>query len=607
MESLDKLKQVPIEEVLTKMWIKFNTRKYLYDDWKFSDSYIYSIKDNIVSNFNLSKEWRPHGNPLNFYIWATWATVPEAIEWFTTNFNIHIEKEEWKPIEAVYKVQDEDRLASYLFLRWINLKLLPKDTVTLTKARTYWKDAPEWETHCLSIQMKDIKWTTTWYQYRSLLKKWFFTNWNDWMFYNFTKDLKRDYIILVEWASDYLTLRQWTEQVIWFKSANAKPSEEVVAFLNKFNKIYLLFDNDSAWKKCKEEFKAEIDSDIYEIDPDQDVNELWKQLWESLLESILDWADRTKEKIFALIWFDEWLDRWYKELLERTEASVMSYWFEKFDRNLWYLLPGQLIVVWWVTWVGKSTLVNQIWNNVARQWFWVARMSLEDRLEENRINDIYYQLVSIRTKAKDNYPNHSKFEANLFNDEEYPWINVDIQTAVRNLKNFNKGIIDLAHKQMVGIKELENLFKDVVINKWVKLVIIDHLHYVKFEQNQRHDLAIEEFMHQLNDLLRKYKVSCILVSHYKKLDKDDEPDNNSFKDWAAIAQVANKVIHIDKDRTEVTENIPEGEWRSIRYIITKNRWKSWLWIINWIFNNWRIILGESTLSKQRRIQKKTWW
>jgi hypothetical protein len=57
-------------------------------------------------------------------------------------------------------------------------------------------------------------------------------------------------------------------------------------------------------------------------------------------------------------------------------------------------------------------------------------------------------------------------------------------------------------------------------------------------------------MHQLNDLIRKYKVSCLLVSHYRKLGKDDEPDNDSFKDGAAIAQVANKVIHIDRDRSD---------------------------------------------------------
>lgn len=604
--ELEKIKALPIEEVLNKLWIKYNRSKMLYDihKWKYSDSYIYSIKENIVTNFNQSCEYRPHGNPLNFFIQYTGKTIPEAIEWFAKEFNLQIEKQK-KPIEEVIEYTDEDRLSSYLYLRWINNKALPEWLVTLTKSRTFGKDSPQWETYCLSILMRDVKWSKTGYQYRSLIWKGFHTNGSDGLFWSFTKDLKKDYIFLVEWASDFLTLRQYTEQVVGMKSANAKPDEDTIAFLNKFSKIYLLFDNDAAGKKCKEDFRESIESDIYEIEEEEDINELGKQLWDWLVDAIIAWSVQTKERTFALIDYSEWLDKWYKELDERTEASVMSRWFEKFDNHMWYILPWQLTVIWWVTWVGKSTIVNQIANNVARQWFKVARYSLEDRLEENRINDIYYEVNNIRTKRKESMPTHSKFEAKLFNEDDYPWILLDIQTAIKNLKNYNKGIIDLAHKKMVDIHELENLFKDVVMNKWVSLVMIDHLHYVKFEKNERHDLAIENFMHQLNDLLRKFNVACILVSHYRKLQKDEEPDNNSFKDGAAIAQVANKVIHITKDVDEINDEA--WEWKSVKYIVTKNRGKSWLWVIFGRFYNGRIIMWESSLSKTRRERKRLWF
>ncbi|MBT4080080.1 MAG: hypothetical protein HOE82_05650 [Gammaproteobacteria bacterium] len=52
----------------------------------------------------------------------------------------------------------------------------------------------------------------------------------------------------------------------------------MVAFINKFSKIYLLFDNDAAGKKCKEVFKESIEADIYEIEEEEDMNELGKQL-----------------------------------------------------------------------------------------------------------------------------------------------------------------------------------------------------------------------------------------------------------------------------------------------------------------------------------------
>lgn len=609
MEAVDKIKKIDIKQVLDAMWIKTNTRKWLWDfnENKFSDSYAYCIKDNIVTNFNKAKEWRPDWNPLNFYVQHTWSSVKEAIEWFDKSFWMHIEKIEYKKIEEVHQLTDDDRLSSYLFLRGINIKKLPKNTVSLVRAKTYWKHAPSWEGPCLSIPMKFIDGKLSWYQYRSLIAKWFYTNGNDALFYSFDKYLTWDYIILVEWATDYLTIRQYTQQVMWFKSASATPNEETIAFINKFDKIYLLLDNDPAGKKCKEWFREAIDANVYELESEKDPNELHKEQGSSILEYIFQSAHQTKEKIFALINYEEWLMRWYKELTDRVKESVMSWGFEKFDHHMGYLLPWQLVVVWGVTWVGKTTIVNQIANNVARQWFVVARYWLEDRLEETRINDIYYEVNRIRTKQNDKMPSHAVFEANLFTDMDFPWIAVDVETAVKNLKNYNKNIIDLAHKQMAGIKELENLFKDVVMNKWASLVVIDHLHYVKFEKNERHDLAIESFMHQLNDLLRKYKVTCILVSHYRKLQKDEEPDNNAFKDWAAIAQVANKVIHIDNDKTEVAENIPEWEWKAVRYIITKNRWKSWLWIIFWRFHNGRIIMWESTLSKERRNAKRLWY
>lgn len=631
MSVFDRIKsEVQISSLLDALWIKYNSKKWIWDvsENKYTDSWHFTeTRYNMVTNENKWKIHRAEWNPFEFYIKHTWQSEKEALDFFQRHFNIRQDdpinntytpttrEEVKKTIIDLEKISDTKILKEYLEWRWINLDRLPLWLVNLVKWTVYWKDAPKWEQFCLEAKMHNVKWELTWTQLRNITWwwKWFFTNWNDSMFYHFWKWFNSDYIILVEWLTDFLSIRQFDQQVIWMKSSKTPPSVELIAFLNKFKKIYLLFDNDEAWKTAKEKFKEQIDSNIYEIEEEEDINELTIQVWEWIIDAIKWSAYSTKEKTFQHIDYIEWLDLWYKELRQRTKASVISYWFEKFDELLWYILPWQLIVIWWTTWVWKSTIVNQIANNVARQWFKVARYSLEDRLEENRINELYYQLVSIRKDNWDSYPNHSEFEANLFTEEKYHWILVDLEKAYRNLWNFNKWIIDLAHKKMVWIQELENLFKDVVINQWVKLFIIDHLHYVKFEKNQRHDLAIEEFMHQLNDLLRRYKVSCILVSHYRKGTKDrdnkeQDPDNDSFKDGAAIAQVANKVIHIARDNTETEEWIEQNWWwRTIRYIVTKNRWKSWLWVIMWTFKDWRILMTESKLSKERREQKKLWW
>jgi len=607
MDIFERIKsEVQIEQLLVRLWIKFNNKKSIYEDWKYSDSYNFCVNKNIVTNHNPAKEYRAVWNPLNFYIQKTWSDIKWALEFFEKEFWIISEKKDIKhPIEDVPVITDKQRLVSYLFLRWIEYARLPEWLINLTFEKVYWKDAPPWEVLCMQCPMYDDKTQLTWYQSRSLVWKWFRTNGNDWYFMHFTKDLKNDYIFVVEWMSDFLSIRQYTQQVLWFKSANTPPSDWIISFLSKFRKVYLLFDNDSAWQKAKEQFKEKIDWNIYEISEDDDINELTKTFQEEIIETVKAASSQTQHKAFQHINYSEWLEMWMAELLERKQSTVMSYWFQKFDEKLWFLLPWQLIVVWWVTWVGKSTLCNQIANNVANQWFWVCRYSLEDRLQENRINDLYYQVCYLRKNKWSNIPEHYIFEANMCTELEYPWITQDIQQAAVNLNKFNKNIIDLFHNRMLWIVELENLFKDVVINKWVKLVVIDHLHYVKFDKMDRHDLAIESFMHQLNDLLRRYNVACILVSHYRKLQKDEEPDNNSFKDWAAIAQVANKVIHINKDKDET--NVEEWWSKSIQYIITKNRWKSWTWVLYWRYDNWRIFMEESELQKQRKLEKKKWF
>lgn len=606
--------KVDIQDLLDRMWIRYNNRNWIWDNGKFSDSYNFSNKDwkNFVTNHNPDKKHRAQGNPIEFYIQYTWCTTREAYEFFEKEYDIKWEPDspERKPIQEMEILNDEQRIASYLRTRGIDYSRLPRGLVSLTIARTYGKAAPEQPSYCISCPMYTIEWKSfelTWYQLRSMLGKWFLTNGSDSYFLNFTRNLTKDYIIIVEGLTDFLSIRQYDEHVIWFKSCKTPPSTEMIAFLSKFKKIYLMLDNDWAGKEAKEKFKELIDANIYEIEESDDMNDLVKELKEETIPMIKGSAFLTKEKEFQHIAFAEWLKKWMDELLWRDKSTVMSWGFQKFDEKLWFLLPWQLIVVGWETWMGKSTFVNTVANNVSRQWFKVARYSLEDRMEENRINEIYHRVCYLRKKRdlNDNIPEHYIFEANMATEEEYPWITQDIAVAMKDLENFNRWIIDLSHKKMVGIEELEQLFKDVVLNEWVKLVIIDHLHYVKFEKNTRHDLAIENFMHQLNDLLRKYEVTCILVSHYKKIDKDEDPDNNSFKDGAAIAQVSNKIIHIARDKEETEDWIKAAGWaRSIRYIVSKNRGKMFTWAIYWQFTDWRIVMKEASLSKQRREERR---
>jgi hypothetical protein len=107
---------------------------------------------------------------------------------------------------------------------------------------------------------------------------------------------------------------------------------------------------------------------------------------------------------------------------------------------------------------------------------------------------------------------------------------------------------------------------------WTKVFLIDHLHYFKMWWDSRTDLEIQNIMHEINEIARKYNVAIFLVAHYKKLNWT-EPNNDSFKDASAIKQVANIIIHI----------IRRDNWYT-HFKIDKIRWPISKTTIEWKFS-----------------------
>lgn len=263
---------------------------------------------------------------------------------------------------------------------------------------------------------------------------------------------------------------------------------------------------------------------------------------------------------FDIVSYEESLDEGLIELLETNPEQAMSWWYEAFDNKLWYILPWQLIVIWSITWWWKSTLVNQLAQNISRQWFIVWKFTLEDRHQDIKKKELYYMVWKIRKmKWLKNYP---------INEFMINWIVIDeneLNTAREQLAKDNKNIYEIKKnsEKRINIDDLETLVKQL-INKWSKLIIIDHLN--EFEMTwdkERNDLKVESTMYKIKDIGRRYNVAIILVAHYKKLGKDTEPNDESFKDSMAIAHVANKVIHLYRDKLS-------EDWLT-DVIITKNR------------------------------------
>jgi len=307
----------------------------------------------------------------------------------------------------------------------------------------------------------------------------------------------------------------------------------------------------------------------------------------------LDYLETSKE--FEPLSYEKSLEIWYEELINTDINKTMSWGWDEFDKKLWYLMWWQLILIWWTTWTWKSTFVNQICYNVWKQWFKVARFSLEDRFEEKRKEELYYMVWRIRKQNwLKNYP-WADFEANNIKTKEFE---TEINIAVEKLTKINKNIIDFKKSKQLKIQDLERLIENQVKN-WCKLFVVDHLHYFDMwnETKDRHDLIIQWVMHKINEIARIHNITIILLAHYRKVWRF-KPTNEDFKDWNSISQVANKIIHIYRDNFD---DIPWFESET-EFIIWKNRSPTWCWIIKWTFNVWTFEYNfeMSELQKQRQ-------
>ena len=277
---------------------------------------------------------------------------------------------------------------------------------------------------------------------------------------------------------------------------------------------------------------------------------------------------------FEIREYGDTLEEWILELKNTNPNEVISWGYKSLDDKIWYILPWQLILVWWTTWTWKSTFTSEIAKNISKQGKTVLKFTLEDRLQDRKKQDLYYD---ININRKNNWLKGYPYNDFFSNDIKNNIINKEIKESQTRLMKDNKWIYDVVRNKdtQMGINDIEFIIKKG-IEKGVKLIILDHLQEFKVESsNERQDLRIEETMYNIKNLSRKYNIAIILIAHFKKI--EGRPNLNSFKDTVAISQVSNKVLLLYR-------NLLEENWIT-ELIIAKNREKpNWTWILELNFD-----------------------
>lgn len=317
----------------------------------------------------------------------------------------------------------------------------------------------------------------------------------------------------------------------------------------------------------------------------KDFMQLVKSLWwcgtTSSRIPTYNWSDWRKLKWMRSrtisFWLPDWINAFKLERkLSRVRSNSNMYTYIDRVEFLW-IMPTQCISVEDQMYITddyipthNTTFINQVALNLASAWVRVTRYSLEDRMEDNAKEEIYYAINRLRAKEFRPKIDWIKFvnneymtDSSKYYDEE---VFIDAQRVIPELQE--REIMELEKTKDVNINELVELMEQEC-DKWTRVFFIDHLHYFKYENDkQREDLQIEAAMKWINEVARKRNVAVFLVAHYSSSwVKDWKANINSFKWSSAIKQIANIIIQlvrvVDEDWNQTGQTM---------FQITKLRW-----------------------------------
>lgn len=377
MSNIPKILSLDIRDVLNKLWyfpdkdyiVQWNNIK-MKENWRVTWWWNWQIRWKDWCGFlkcnSWKKPWRFEWDVLKMVQDKLNISQAEAITWFENNNfgltkknkkeekNIVIEK--WSSLEWLTDWQIE-----YLLERLIDYNLVKEHvknfdwSIWLQIVSENWnKQSIQWRNH-LSKNKKD--------RYRILegtSAKGLFAD-----FKNIDKDSE---VYLVEWMTDYLTLAQFTPNVIGLV-AKWNWIEEIKALKNKYKFIFIP-DNDLGGEETLEKL-AEVNMWVFSISSYEenwvelnDVNDFWNYCkrnhldWDDMLKIFKDECKRPLTNIQMAL----------KKAIRNREHVWRLTGEKTFDWATWWIVPWTTFLINGPSWQGKTTWAMWILMKMLKQW-----------------------------------------------------------------------------------------------------------------------------------------------------------------------------------------------------------------------------------------------
>lgn len=358
MDIIQKINSIDFITFLSSLWynegVDFVLKWDLIcmkEDWKKTDWWNWSVSKWFLKCHSWLKWNRIEWDRISLVEKKFSVSKKGAIDWICTTFNLKETK--WKQLKSWHSFWDNLPNLSweqdkYLKSRWI---FKSWDYVKDLWWRIWLPIKTEWW-NIVAVQGRDILWENPRYKIQS------FSEWAKGIFFDKINPDK-EFLFIVEWMADFLTIRQFTTNVVGIVS-----STNWVNFLPQIiwnHTPIFISDLDEAWEKVKKEIQENIPQiSLFDLStfgfPDcNDVNDVWNKVknelsWVEFLNFITQNSEKKLSNIELAI----------NRAKENNTLWHWNIWDRIFDEATWWITPSTLMVINWFTWQWKTTTLDWI-------------------------------------------------------------------------------------------------------------------------------------------------------------------------------------------------------------------------------------------------------
>lgn len=457
MNKTEEITKIPIKDIIDRLGInyysKWTNEFWLYDrDWKTSWR-AFNTNKNIVADF--SKD-RPSGDTFGFVKAKLNLDEPSTFKRFEDNFWTISEKQK-QPIRFLWQWLDDIKQEhiDYLKTRWVDYELVKPIIKNYRNA-----------IGCLVYKW----WIPKWLRARTLSqehnKRFFSASWYEWdWIYMHELDETKDYVIVVEWLIDFLTLRQHDTNVVGIVSAQSW-YDEIKELSDKY-RIIIIPDNDDAWFQWLQQLKWTPYS-VFRLNKFwefKDINDMYIGLspWKEIISAILD----ESSDVLPITPIFDWLDLIMKTIKEQWKLGIDWPIKSVYDKCQW-VIKGKVYTIWAYSNIGKSKFAYYHVQYFLKQWLKVLFINLEVAAEfclAEIINSYYW---TTRKEQRSWYwVDKSKFRNLIIRDDLF-----ELTDILKEIETSKCDICFIDFVQNVQVKGSKWYDKNAEIAIWIQRTAI---------------------------------------------------------------------------------------------------------------------------------------